>query len=247
VEETETWKDDLTLPGKSKEGYNPLIDRGRWRCRHSIRYIPKELACDMRPDLCEAMDTQVNELMQNAINSSGEVDMMTNEYAQNFGGLRTPVNLKSKESIVRKVNDELNGDVSKLKDSVRTTVIIEENKLNDVYNTILKDPRFESVKLQTPDKYLGYSGVLANFKTEQGIYAEIQVNSAKIIYAKEEAKAAKSILGDDLWTQMDKKYKGIGGHGHEYYDEYRKLNPIKNAIERDEIERISKEYYDTFR
>ena len=51
VKETEDWKDDPTLPGKSKEGYNPLIDRGRWNCRHSIRYIPKELAFDMRPEL----------------------------------------------------------------------------------------------------------------------------------------------------------------------------------------------------
>jgi hypothetical protein len=53
VEETESWKNDPDLPGKSKEGYNPLIDRGRWNCRHSISYIPKELACDMRPELCK--------------------------------------------------------------------------------------------------------------------------------------------------------------------------------------------------
>jgi hypothetical protein len=53
IEETEAWKNDPDLPGKSKEDYNPLIDRGRWNCRHSLRYIPYELACDMRPDLCE--------------------------------------------------------------------------------------------------------------------------------------------------------------------------------------------------
>jgi hypothetical protein len=51
VEETETWKDDPDLPGKTNEGYNPLIDRGRWNCRHSIRYISKELAFKMRPEL----------------------------------------------------------------------------------------------------------------------------------------------------------------------------------------------------
>lgn len=53
VAETDTWKDDPDLPGKSKEGYNPLIDRGRWNCRHKIRYISQELACEMRQDLCE--------------------------------------------------------------------------------------------------------------------------------------------------------------------------------------------------
>jgi hypothetical protein len=53
IEETEDWKDDPDLPGKSKEGYNPLIDMGRWRCRHEPRYISPELACEMRKDLCE--------------------------------------------------------------------------------------------------------------------------------------------------------------------------------------------------
>jgi hypothetical protein len=53
IEETEDWINDPSLVGKSKEGYNPLIDRGRWRCRHSIQYIPKELACKKRPELCE--------------------------------------------------------------------------------------------------------------------------------------------------------------------------------------------------
>jgi hypothetical protein len=53
VKETETWINDPTLIGKSKEGYNHLIDRGRWNCRHSIQYIPKELACKKRPELCQ--------------------------------------------------------------------------------------------------------------------------------------------------------------------------------------------------
>ena len=52
VEETKDWKNDPTLPGKSKEGYNPLIDRGRWNCRHQIQFVPKEYACDKRPELC---------------------------------------------------------------------------------------------------------------------------------------------------------------------------------------------------
>ncbi len=49
VEETEEWKDDSDLiDKKTKNEYNPLIDRGRYRCRHSVRYIPKELYDDMK-------------------------------------------------------------------------------------------------------------------------------------------------------------------------------------------------------
>jgi len=44
VSDTVTWKDDSTLPDqKTKARYNPLIDRGRYRCRHGIRYITKAL------------------------------------------------------------------------------------------------------------------------------------------------------------------------------------------------------------
>lgn len=51
TEETEKWKCDSTLIGKPKgkkcdDAYNPLIQRGKWRCRHTIRYITEDLACN---------------------------------------------------------------------------------------------------------------------------------------------------------------------------------------------------------
>jgi len=54
IDETKDWKNDPDLiDKKTKQSYNPLIDRGRYNCRHSIRYISKELACQKRPELCE--------------------------------------------------------------------------------------------------------------------------------------------------------------------------------------------------
>ncbi len=50
VAETLKWKNDPTLLG-SPSTYNPLIERGRWNCRHSIKYISEALAFKMRPDL----------------------------------------------------------------------------------------------------------------------------------------------------------------------------------------------------
>ena len=44
VSETKKWKDDPDLiDKKTKDSYRPLIDRGRYRCRHFIKYITKEL------------------------------------------------------------------------------------------------------------------------------------------------------------------------------------------------------------
>ena len=59
TEETEKWKCDPTLIGKPKgvkcdQKYNPLIERGRWNCRHSIRYITEDLACELgRKEACD--------------------------------------------------------------------------------------------------------------------------------------------------------------------------------------------------
>ena len=40
VEETKKWKNDPDLiDKKTKNAYNPLVDRGRYRCRHFIKYI----------------------------------------------------------------------------------------------------------------------------------------------------------------------------------------------------------------
>lgn len=44
VAETEDWKNDPTLiEPKTKDSYKPLIERGRYRCRHWITYISKEM------------------------------------------------------------------------------------------------------------------------------------------------------------------------------------------------------------
>jgi hypothetical protein len=59
TEETEKWKCDPTLIGKPKgvkcdQKYNPLIERGRWNCRHTIRYITEDLACNNgRQEACK--------------------------------------------------------------------------------------------------------------------------------------------------------------------------------------------------
>lgn len=57
-EEAAKWKDDPTLPRSKKEkdsgvvsGYDPLVDMGRFNCRHRTRYISRELARELRPDL----------------------------------------------------------------------------------------------------------------------------------------------------------------------------------------------------
>ena len=52
TDETETWKDDPNLVDKkTKDSYKPLLERGRYNCRHFITYISEALAISLRPDL----------------------------------------------------------------------------------------------------------------------------------------------------------------------------------------------------
>jgi len=49
VKETKTWKDDPDLIEKrTKDSYDPLIERGRYRCRHFIKYITESLYKQLR-------------------------------------------------------------------------------------------------------------------------------------------------------------------------------------------------------
>lgn len=51
TKEAKTWKDDADLVDKkTKASYRPLIDRGRYRCRHWLRYITEDLYDALPPN-----------------------------------------------------------------------------------------------------------------------------------------------------------------------------------------------------
>ncbi len=50
--ETATWKNDPDLIDQAtKDTYSPLVERGRYNCRHFIMWISEERAKELRPDL----------------------------------------------------------------------------------------------------------------------------------------------------------------------------------------------------
>ena len=58
LEEMQTWINDPDLPRTKEErdagqvfNYVPQIDKGRWRCRHQINWLSKQIAIQLRPDL----------------------------------------------------------------------------------------------------------------------------------------------------------------------------------------------------
>jgi hypothetical protein len=191
----------------------------------------------------------VQNVMQKAKEAGGEVDKLGKDLASKYGGVVTPLNYKSEESITRKVDNDYGGNVNELKDSVRNTVIIDnEQGIQSAIKDLADNPNTLRVKVQSADSDpLGYSGTIANVKMSNGLIGEVQVNSAKMIYAKEPAASAKAILGNDKYNQIAKQTGKEGGLGHKLYEEYRILDPKKDAAKMAEIANKSKEYYKNFR
>jgi hypothetical protein len=185
--------------------------------------------------------------MSQARQAGPEIDKLAIKLADQNNGITTGMNYKSRASIIRKATNDYNGDISKVRDSVRTTVIVPSDKINSVYDELRKDSRLISAKYQiASENDLGYSGVLTNIKTNNGIVGEIQVNTAKMIYAKEPPRDAINILGKETWEKINKATGLEGGLGHKYYEQWRILDPIKDADKRAEIERLSRNYYKIF-
>ena len=124
----------------------------------------------------EKGDPRVSSLMAGAKASADEVDKVGKGYAEKLGGVVTPINLKSEDSILRKVNDEEAGNVGAIKDAVRNTVVIDRTNIGSARDLVASDPRFSPenggrIKIQEGDQFFGYSGMIANYKTENGTMA----------------------------------------------------------------------------
>lgn len=196
-----------------------------------------------------AASDSVNNLMYKAKLAAPEVENLAGELASELGGSFVPINFKSKESITRKANDEYGGDASRVKDAVRTTIVVEHSQLASAAERLRSDGRL-TVKVQDGPEYYGYKGVLANMKTKTGIHAEIQANSPGMIFAKEPKHIALNYMSEAKYNEIAKRTGLEGGRGHELYEKIRKM-PKQNMtrseqIERDNLIEESKKYYSNF-
>ena len=207
---------------------------------------PRKPAVSAKAD--ETLAKEIRELMQRAKASGAEVQGIAEKVAKTHGGVCTPINYKSEASIKRKVEsgrvDDPKYSPSDLKDAVRTTIIVGRDKIEGVIGELERHCNSFKHKAQTPDRFIGYSGHIVNLKTKNGLTAEIQVNTARMIYAKEPPEIARALIGSELWYKIHKETGLPGGLGHKLYEAYRVLDPSdEKAIE---LAKESMEYYKHF-
>lgn len=202
-----------------------------------------------KTDAEKSLEKAIKDVVIKARSSGGEVQGLAESIASGHNAICTPINYKSEASIKRKVLSRRIKDDSfmpeNLTDCVRTTIIIDARQLKYVINELKAQESFYKYKPQKT--ILGYVGNIVNVKTNNGLVAEIQVNTAKMIYAKELPKNAKAILGEKLWNKIHRETGIEGGLGHKYYEEWRVMSKEEQQSAKGiALRKRSEEYYSHF-
>ncbi len=188
-------------------------------------------------------DNSAKELVNRASLVGNEVQSLAESIAKKHKGFVTPINYKSISSITRKVTTESITPYD-IKDAVRTTIIVPKSQIDQVLNELSESDSFVRLKRQKSESFMGYSGNIVNIQASNGLIAEIQVNTDRMIYAKEKPEDAKRILGEKRWKEIQKQTGMKGGLGHKYYEEWRVLDKADKKAQK--IAEKSIEYYSHF-
>lgn len=183
-------------------------------------------------------------MLERAPAAKAEVDALADRIADVFGGRVAKAPVKSEGRALEKIMADYAGDASRIKDLVRNTIIVDAKDIERVVARL--EAAGAKVKaVATASDPLGYSGINATIVTKSGLTAEIQVNTAKMIFAKESAGNARAILGDASYQAIAREVGVPGGRGHRLYEQWRALPP--DSPQAKAIAAESRAYYAHFR
>lgn len=154
---------------------------------------------------------QATSMRRKAESVGNKLQAIAEGIAKKYGARVTPINYKSVDSIVRKAKGEANG-IKDIKDSYRTTIIADKGSIPKIIKDLKgKYKGFEFVRLKEQKLDTGYSGNIINIRNKKtGLIGEIQVNTAKMIYAKENYSIAYKLLGGKTMREIYKETIRLG-------------------------------------
>lgn len=163
--------------------------------------------------------------------------------------IQIPADIKKFDRTMEKTILESKGNVSDIKDLARNT-IIPTSKKSMVQITSKMKSRTDVVreKIQTPEKFMGYNGIIYNIKTPNGLIVETQVVSPEMIYGKFSASSAENFLGKKLFDNIKSVTGEEAGVGHLIYEKFIGLTPSEKVGEKGlELIKKSTDYYGNLR
>ena len=169
-------------------------------------------AIDKVPSAKEYVDSQLDEVVK------GD---------KNLIAVKAPIKSFNR-TLEKTILEAEGGDIADIKDLARNTVIpLDDAAKASAISKMDARPDIFRKKIQTPEKFMGYEGIIYNIKTPEGLIAETQVVSPKMIYGKMPEVDARRFLGDEMYNQIEKEVGVKGGEGHIIYENFRKLSPTQ--------------------
>jgi len=163
---------------------------------------------------------EVHAYIQKAREAGKEIENIGTSIASQLGGLVSEIDYKSANSIARKANDYYKGKINKVKDAVRNTIIIDKHNIQQALDKAKIIPGYIRTNERNPNTdNLGYKGHAIIFKTKNGMYGEVQINTPEITYAKETESRGRKILGEKKYDEIAKRIGVKGGLGHKLFEE----------------------------
>ncbi len=174
------------------------------------------------------------------------IDELAEEIAKEHeahGVAKAPI--KGRKRAEEKIKTDYQGNHNKITDLVRNTIIVKHHEdIPKILETAKKHGAVQVKHVKEHENALGYNGGQAKFMTPQGIYGEVQANTAHMIVAKEGEENARKMLGDKHYEKVAKEFDKEGierGLGHKLYEIARSSKT--SADERRQIEIKSFAYY----
>ena len=184
---------------------------------------------------------------QDAPLAKKEIDNYAQSIASKYNGAVAKAPLKDRKKVIFNINNKYKGDLSRVSDIARNTIIVDKPSITKVFKELESGKNYFGGKFVDPTKDpLGYSGYNTKFIASNGHISEIQINTPDMIYAKEPAKSAIGQLGMKVYNELNKRYNGTGGKGHLYYDDWSKALEKLDFELADKIAKESSGYYAPF-
>lgn len=181
-------------------------------------------------------------LMERAALAKQQIDGIAADVALEQGGLVRTTVLKSIDRAAQKAVTDYDGRVDRLKDIARNTIVVPPDRIDATIAAVAATEGALVKRSSAENDPLGYSGAIVNIPCN-GMYAEIQVNSPDMIYAKDIA--GQRVLGAGLSDAIAAATGAEPGLGHGFYERHRNLDPL--APDAIRIAQESRDYYDGIR
>lgn len=181
----------------------------------------------------EQVRTEVQSMIDKAPEAKQHIDQIADDVSAGIPNVRvakTPI--KSVDRAVEKVIEEESGNAGNLRDLARNSLVPMDKealtaslaKMDEILQQTKDAGLYARKKVQTPEKFSGYGGVIYNIETPNGLIAEIQVVEPRMIFGKMLPEDAQNILGKDLFNQIKTETGMEPGYGHKLYEDLRKLS-----------------------